>query len=46
LIILQEYDHPHILLQNPDGYLQKMIAETGSATQNHLRQLAEQVKLI
>lgn len=42
-IYLQEYDHPHILLKRSDGYLQKLICETGHATQSHLRQIAEQV---
>ncbi|OXA62200.1 Multidrug resistance-associated protein 4 [Folsomia candida] len=39
---IREYDHPHILLKRSDGYLQKLICETGHATQSHLRQIAEQ----
>lgn len=36
-----EFDHPHILLQNSEGYFAKMVAETGSAMQNKLKEIAK-----
>ncbi|XP_056639846.1 ATP-binding cassette sub-family C member 4-like isoform X1 [Diorhabda sublineata] len=36
-----EFDHPHILLKNPKGYFTKMLAETGPATEQSLRTIAE-----
>lgn len=37
-----EFDHPHNLLQNPDGYLTKMVRETGLHMEAHLRSVAEE----
>ncbi|KAF7996691.1 hypothetical protein HCN44_002337 [Aphidius gifuensis] len=36
-----EFDHPHVLLQNPDGALTSMINETGKATADALKILAQ-----
>lgn len=41
---LQEYDHPHILLQNPNGKLNNFIMHTGNANQKYLREVALKVK--
>ncbi|XP_022907991.2 ATP-binding cassette sub-family C member 4-like [Onthophagus taurus] len=38
---LVEFDHPHILLQNRDGFLYKMVEETGSAMMSQLMEIAE-----
>lgn len=40
--MLQEFDHPHILLQNENGYLSKMVHETGSTMIEALRNVAKQ----
>nr|CAD7205480.1 unnamed protein product [Timema douglasi] len=40
LIPSQEYGHPHLLLQNPDGHFYKMVRETGSPTAEQLHQVA------
>lgn len=37
-----EYDHPHILLQNPNSTFYKMVEETGSSTALALRAQAKQ----
>ncbi|KAG5881559.1 hypothetical protein JTB14_033064 [Gonioctena quinquepunctata] len=37
-----EFAHPHQLLQSPDGYFTKMVKETGSAMEAHLRQVARE----
>lgn len=34
-----EYDHPHLLLQNPEGYFTKLVTQTGSAADT-LRNMA------
>lgn len=36
-----EYDCPHVLLQNKDGYLTKMAEETGTSMNNNLKRIAE-----
>lgn len=36
-----EFDHPHVLLQNQEGYLTKMLRETDQHTERMLRQVAE-----
>lgn len=36
-----EYDRPHLLLQNPNGYLSGMVSETGPAMELQLRAMAE-----
>lgn len=41
--IYQEYDHPHILLQNPEGLLTSMIGHTGKASSEILRRVAAEV---
>jgi len=40
---LKEYDHPHLLLQNPTGFLSKMVRQTGAESEQDLRNRAEQV---
>ncbi|CAG9859549.1 unnamed protein product [Phyllotreta striolata] len=35
-----EFDHPHLLLQNPNGIFYKMVAETGKASAEQLRKIA------
>lgn len=37
-----EFDHAHCLLQNPDGFLSKLVDETGFTTSRYLKQLAKQ----
>ena len=36
-----EFDHPHYLLQNPDGYFTKMVEETGPSMTIALRDVAK-----
>ncbi|ODN02104.1 Multidrug resistance-associated protein 4 [Orchesella cincta] len=38
---IQEYDHPHILLQNPTSELSKLVDHTGTSGSAHLRILAK-----
>jgi ATP-binding cassette subfamily C (CFTR/MRP) protein 4 len=42
---LIEYDHPHLLLQNPGSHLYKMVNESKAATANELKEMAEQAFL-
>lgn len=35
-----EFDHPHILLQNPDGHFHKMVLETGPSMTLTLKDVA------
>lgn len=37
-----EFDHPHILLQNPEGVLRGMVDQTGRATVDSLTRVAQQ----
>lgn len=37
----QEFDHPHLLLQNPDGYFTKMVQQTGHSSAEQLIRIAE-----
>ncbi|KAF6199542.1 hypothetical protein GE061_007568 [Apolygus lucorum] len=37
-----EFDHPHILLQNENGYLSKMVSKCGKITENSFRTTAEE----
>ncbi|XP_049853049.1 ATP-binding cassette sub-family C member 4-like [Schistocerca gregaria] len=37
-----EYDHPHILLQNPSGFLSKLVEETGTAMAEQLKNVAKE----
>ncbi|KAH0544125.1 probable multidrug resistance-associated protein lethal(2)03659 [Cotesia glomerata] len=37
-----EFDHPHVLLQNENGYLSKMVHETGSTMIEALKNVAKQ----
>nr|CAD7405863.1 unnamed protein product [Timema cristinae] len=39
--LFQEFDHPHILLQNKDGHFSKMVANTGQAMTEELTKIAE-----
>ncbi|KAJ8980199.1 hypothetical protein NQ317_003764 [Molorchus minor] len=36
-----EFNHPHLLLQKPDGYFMKMVKETGSTMEAILRKVAK-----
>lgn len=38
-----EFDHPHILLENADGYLSHMVAQTGPAMTKTLKSMAKKV---
>lgn len=38
-----EFDHPHILLANPDGFLTKMVEKTGHAMSENLKNIARAV---
>ncbi|KAK9680179.1 ABC transporter transmembrane region [Popillia japonica] len=40
-----EFDVPHQLLNNPDGYLTKMVKETGSVMEAKLKKYAEEIFL-
>lgn len=35
-----EYEHPHLLLQNPDGEFSKLVAETGPTMSANLHDIA------
>ncbi|KAK9504179.1 hypothetical protein O3M35_010567 [Rhynocoris fuscipes] len=35
-----EFDHPHILLQNTNGFLYKMVQQTGKSTEEKLHKIA------
>lgn len=37
-----EFDHPHMLLQNPNGVFYKMVAESGRALSEQLRKIARE----
>lgn len=37
-----EFDHAHCLLQKADGFLSKLVNETGSFNAQHLREIAKQ----
>ncbi|CAL8127066.1 unnamed protein product [Orchesella dallaii] len=39
--LIQEYDHPHILLQRPTSELSKLVEHTGTSGSAHLRILAK-----
>lgn len=36
-----EFDHPHILLQQPNSRLRKLVEQTGSATTTFLKSIAQ-----
>lgn len=40
--VMVEFDHAHHLLQNSNGYLTKLVDETGFTTSRYLRQMAKQ----
>lgn len=40
---LQEFDMPHILLQNPNGIFTDMVKKTGPGTSETLRRIAKEV---
>lgn len=37
-----EFDHAHRLLENPNGFLTKLVDETGFTTSRYLKQMAKQ----
>lgn len=37
-----EFDHPHILLQNPDGFFTRMVKQTGSSSEAVLTKKARE----
>jgi len=39
-LLLQEFDHPHVLLQKETGYLKSMVQETGKAMAEALANVA------
>lgn len=41
--VMVEFDHPYILLQNTDGFLYKMVQQTGQTTADLLYNLAAKV---
>lgn len=43
-MLLQEFDHPHILLQNEKGYFYKIVQQTGFASATSLKSIAESVR--
>lgn len=43
--IMVEFEHPHILLQNENGFLYKMVQQTGPAMTETLTKVAEEVNL-
>lgn len=36
-----EFDHPHVLLQNPEGSFTKLVMETGASMTATLREIAQ-----
>lgn len=46
LINFQEFDHPYSLLQNNEGYLYRMVQQTGSNVSAALTSAAKKVKHI
>lgn len=45
-ICFQEFDHPHLLLQNKSGHLFKMVQQVGGATAQKLFSIAEEASII
>lgn len=43
---VEEYDHPFILLKNPDGFLYRLVKATGENTFQSLEQIARNVRVI
>ncbi|XP_074034753.1 ATP-binding cassette sub-family C member 4 isoform X2 [Leptinotarsa decemlineata] len=39
---MMEFDHPHVLLQIPNGHFHKMLLETGPSVTSRLKQIAEE----
>lgn len=37
-----EFDHPHVLLQNPNSIFYKMVAESGKTLADQLRRIARE----
>lgn len=40
---VNEFDEPHILLQNPDGIFTDMVKKTGPGTADVLKNIAKEV---
>ena len=41
-----EFDHPHILLNKPEGYLRGMVLQTGPETTQMLSKIAKKVSKV
>lgn len=45
MFVLQEFGHPHVLLQDKGGAFWRMVEQTGPAMAETLRRIAQQVSL-
>lgn len=41
ILLVQEFDHPYILLQNPEGQFTSLVKETGRAMHEQLLKVAK-----
>lgn len=39
---VEEFDHPHLLMQNEEGVLRHLVEDTGRSTSKTLRKMAEE----
>lgn len=40
-----EFDHPHILLQNKEGFFSELVRKTGPGVSEQLKKMAKEVKI-